>query len=345
MKSSPTVGWVLRCYPDWWQDRYGDEVRALSDDLVSEGRAPIVVALDLLRGAVAARTQGRGMPRTVDLWSSRTRVSIATATLPWMLLAPLVIYAVAGQQLRSSAGLVMWDGFDFFPTHLVVSRHAAFVPAPPLTPVGLVVTASAFAMLILFLIAFVVLFFGWSRLTGAIARHASLQRRRTRLLAWTPLFSLLLDVLLIIAIGIVHPSAYVSRGGRPFVPIGGHLAILHMLDKALPVVAVGGWLLAAVCVAVASRRADTDMSDLRYGKSIAVITTTLFTLMAVACVTWGVGLVLQARDAAHGNFTTIAYSHPSLWLPLSAALVTGSVLSILGATAALKSWRVTEAFS
>jgi hypothetical protein len=44
-----------------------------------------------------------------DLWSTRTRVSIAAATLPWLLMAPLLLTAMGNQSLHSSKGQVIWS--------------------------------------------------------------------------------------------------------------------------------------------------------------------------------------------------------------------------------------------
>lgn len=345
MTQSRSIRWALRCYPDWWRARYADEVLAVSEDLAAEGRPQFRIAVGLLGGAIAARTEARGMPRSPELWSRRTRVSIATATLPLMLVAPLVVFAVAGQNLHSSAGPVIWSGFNIVPNHLRVIQRSPFglVPAPPLTPVGLLVSLSAFAMVGLFLVALIVLFFGWSRLSGAIAGHAGQGRRRTQLLVWTPIFSILVDVLLLAAIAWTHPSVWHSTGGGPMIPTDGYPGVAHALTTALPFVAGAGWVLGAVCIAVAARRAETEPGDLRYGRSIATIVTALFALMTAATVAWGVGLVLQSRQAAHGDFTTVTYSHPGMWLPISCALLVGVVLSGLGARAANHSWKVVAA--
>ena len=347
MTGSRSVRWALRCYPDWWRARYADEVLAVSEDLTAEGKPPLRIAAGLVGGAIVARTEARGLPRSSEMWGLRTRVSIATATLPLMVLAPLVVVAVAGQTLRSPAGPVIWSGFNIVPTHLQVIQRTPFalVPAPPLTPVGLLVSVSAFAMVALFLLALLVLFFGWSRLSGAIAGHAGDGRRRTQLLAWTPIFSILIDVALLVAIAWTHPSVWRSTGGRALHSTDGHPAVAHALTTALPFVAGTGWVVGAFCVALAARRAETEPGDLRYGRTVATIVTTLFALMTAATVAWGIGLVLQARQAAHGTFTVVAYGHPGYWLPLTCAFVVGAVLSVLGARAANRSWHVVSAGS
>ena len=70
----------------------------------------------------------------------------------------------------------------------------------------------------------------------------------------------------------------------------------------------------------------------------------MFAVLMIAYLAFGVGLVVQARQAASGDYTTIAYSHPALWLPISGVMVSGVVLSVASARAARNSWKVTATF-
>ncbi len=59
---------ALRCYPKWWTERYGEEMRAVIDDL--EARGPIAQARsrsDCFATRLRSRLQARGMPRTYGL--------------------------------------------------------------------------------------------------------------------------------------------------------------------------------------------------------------------------------------------------------------------------------------
>jgi hypothetical protein len=340
MTNESAIELALRCYPGWWHERYADEVRAVSNDLTAEGRSPIVVALNLLGGAVRARSRARGMPKTYRLWSARTRVSIAAATLPWLVIAPLVFIAVGNQSFHSSEGRVFWTGFPFMPRHLQLINHANPTPAPPLTPVGHLLMYSDLAITVLILVTFIVLISGWSGLASAIRRSSAPHRRRLRLLAWTPVFALLTDLILVIAQAKMRPDTFQSFQRGRVVASGGNPAGLHVLNIVVPIVAIVGWLVSIACVAVAARRADVSPTDLRFGKSVAVIVAWLFTLLLVASATWSIGLIVQARQAANGNFTIIGYSHPGLWPPMMLFLVVGAVLSGMSARAARSSWRV-----
>jgi len=339
MSSESAVNLAVRCYPGWWRERYGEEVRTIAGDLTADGRSPALVTLDLLQGAVRARSRAQGMPKVYDLWSARTRMSIAAATLPWMLVAPFVLMAMGTQSLHSTKGAVSFSGTSFTMTHLQIAG-APPTPAPPLTSAGAVVPFASLAVGVLFLVTLAVLACGWTGLTGAIRRSTTPHRRRVWLLAWTPGLALLADLALIVALILVRPVGYRWTGGGPMVPIGGHPLAAHVLGTALGVVAIGGWLASIVCVAVAAKRADVALSDLRFGKSVSIVTAILFALMLAAYMAWGVGLWVQARQASHGTFTTIAYSRQDLWVPMVVLITGAAILSGFSSRAARRSWMV-----
>jgi hypothetical protein len=342
MNSDRAIDLALRCYPGWWQDRYADEVRVLSSDLTAEGRSKLAVTLNLMRGAIRARSRAQGMPKTHDLWSVRARVSIALATVPWLVAAPLALVAMGNEGLHSSEGTVSWSGPSFMPSNLIVMKHGALYPsaAPPLTPNASLVLWGGVAISLLVLFTFVILISGWSGLAGAIKRSSIPHRRRLRLLAWVPVLSLLTDLALSIAEDRFRPDhLHLLPGGREVVS-GGNPVAMHALASALPAVAIVGWLVSVTCVAVAARKADISPSDLRFGKSVSVVVAALFAALVVAYAVWGAGLVLQGRQAIHGNFTTIGYSDPGIWPIMLFVLLIGAALSVMGARAASRSWKV-----
>jgi len=335
---------ALRCYPGWWRDRYADEVRSVSADLRTEGRSAARLTFDLIRGAIRVRTRADGMPKVYRLWATRTRLSIAVATLPWVLVAPLVLMAMGSQILHSSAGQggqVFPDGISLIGSNNleVMGRHGP-MPAPPLTPAGWVVIDASRAILVLFLVTLLVLIAGWSQLTGGIRKSSSPTRRRIALLAWAPGFAFLADISLIVTRNVVGPSAYREHGGGPMVPLNGNPAAAHSLGVVLEVVAILGWLVSIVCVAMAAKRAELARYDLRFGRTLSVVVAVLLAALLGAYSTWGIGLIVQARQSTRGSFTTIAYSNHALWLPAFMVLIVAGVLSALGARAAVRSWRV-----
>jgi hypothetical protein len=155
-------------------------------------------------------------------------------------------------------------------------------------------------------------------------------------------FALLVDLVLVITQAKMRPNSF-----RVFpnhvVASGGNPTVLHILNYAVPIVAIVGWLISIACVGVAARQADVAPTDLRFGKSVAVVVSLLFALFVAAYATWGIGLIVQARQAANGNFTTIGYSHSGLWLPVMFVLVIAVALSLMSARAARSSWKVISA--
>jgi hypothetical protein len=339
MSANRAIDLAVRCYPTWWQERYADEVRLVSQDVAADGRSTVRVTSSLLGGALRARTRARGMPKRYGLWSTRTKVSIATATLPWLLVAPFVLTFVGSVNLHSSAGRIDWTGSSFFPSHLQILHDAQPTAAPPLTTAGHVALYSTLAITTLFLVTFAVLISGWSGLTRAIRQSDTPNRRRMRLLAWTPVFALLADIILVVGQGVALPSGYSSHRGR-VVAFGGDPTALHILRAALPIVAIVGWLVSVACVAMAARRADIAPVELRFGKSVALVVAALFALLVAAYATWGIALIAQSRQTASGTFTTVGYAHAGLWLPMMVVLAVAVTLSVVSARAARNSWKM-----
>jgi len=341
MKRSSSIEWGLRCYPAWWRARYGDELRSVATDLTADGRSPITITLDLLGGAVRVRSRAQGMPTVYRLWSTRTRLSIAGSTLTWLLVAPLVLISMGSQRVQSSAGRIIPPETSIFGSnHFWLVGRSALFPAPPRTPGGSIVTYSALAIVVLFLLTLFVLFGGWRAFAVSIRHSSAPDRWKVWALAWAPGFAVLADIALIVAQDIVRPSAWRSSGGHAMVALNGHPAATHALGDILAVVAIAGWLLSIVCVALAAQRAEIAPADLRYGRSTSVVVAALFALLLAAYVSWGIGLIMQARQAAHGTFITITYSHPDLWLPMSIVLALAVGLSVLCARTANRSWNV-----
>jgi hypothetical protein len=339
MSTDTAIELALRCYPGWWQDRYADEVRMVSHDLTADGRSSAKVALNLMGGALQARARGRGMPKSYGLWTARTRTSIATAPLPWLLVAPFLWASTGSESFHSSAGPVSWSGFPYLPNQLLIIHDARERSAPPLTSGGHLMLYSLLAITVLVFLTFLVLFSGWCGLTRSIRQAEAPDRRRLRLLAWAPVFALLADVVLSFADAVARPSGYAGYAGH-YVKLGGHPGALLILNVALPTVAIVGWLGSLACVSVATRRANVPPLELRFGKSVAVVVASLFVLLVAAYGTWGVGMIIQSRQATGGGFTTIGYAHAGLWLPIMLVLIVAVALSVVSARAARSSWKM-----
>ena len=91
MKSVPTVTELsLRTYPKWWRERYRDEMQAVVDGLIEEGKSSISLAVNLIGGSLRARMLGTGAPTSARLWTRRTQTALLVATLPWFAMIPLI---------------------------------------------------------------------------------------------------------------------------------------------------------------------------------------------------------------------------------------------------------------
>ena len=102
----PTGAWLIRRYPGWWRDRYGDEVLALLEDRPPSRRD----RLDLAHGAIDAHLRG-GPAR------SRTLIVAAlTAGGAW---------TMVGAAAVTQPTPLDWPGYDVSTLPLVTVAAAA----------------------------------------------------------------------------------------------------------------------------------------------------------------------------------------------------------------------------
>jgi hypothetical protein len=350
MKHGIGFDMALRCYPKWWQDRYGSEVRAVSEDLMKEGRSEAGLTLNLLRGAIRARTRAVGMPRNLELWRARTRSSVAVATLPWVVVFPLMLWAIGTEGWHVPHGHAYptsWTkllGLSLIlgsPNTVVVHGHQV-AAVPPLTAGGTVAVVAGWSLAALVIVTPLVFLSAWMGLLGAVKRSPSPNRRHLRRLARAPGYVILGWFLLSILGAWATPHSWRTVHGH-IVPVGGNVGLSHDIDVATGVLVAGGWLLAIICVGLAARRADIDTADLRFGRSVSVTVSLLSVLTVAACGALVVGLIIQSQEAAHGAFSTISYPHAGVWPGMLAAVLLTAVLSWSAATTARRSWRVVAA--
>jgi hypothetical protein len=80
---------LLRLYPRWWRERYGDEMEVMLQGLVEGGRPPLLLAINLFASSVGAWLRGTGAPATHEFWSTRTQRSLLISVIPWFVFIPL----------------------------------------------------------------------------------------------------------------------------------------------------------------------------------------------------------------------------------------------------------------
>ena len=331
---------ALRCYPSWWRERYGDEMRATIESLQTEGRSALSIALGLLRDALRSHVQGRGMPRTYGLLATRTRTSIATATIPWMAVIPFVL-AVTGPTHYTASGGGVVAGYPFvlspFPTKLFSSPHHLH---PVISTTEWVIGLSNMAIEAAFLLAFIALAIGLAALRYGIKREKASNRRRMYSLTWLPMVTVLTFVGLAIAqnslrngarfVGSAHGEVYLG---------GGHPAVAAFLGNLEWTVAVGGWIVSMVALSVVSRSVTLPPETLRLGRTVSAISSISLCVTFVAVVIWGTLIASRGPAVVHAGTVVATYPEHGLWLLLVLVLGVATLLSIAGASSARQSWR------
>jgi hypothetical protein len=331
---------ALRCYPTWWNERYGEEMRAVIDDLQHEGRSESRIAIGLLRDALRSRFQARGMPHNFGLLAARTRTSVATGTLPWLAIVPFLSYVIGRFTLTSSSGAVE-SGYPFqltlFRTR-VVSEPGVHWVLPSISTSTWIVGGATMFMDALFALTLLVLIVGLGVLRYGIVREKGQNRRSLYVLTWVPVVAVVVLVAMRIA------QQYLTDGSRPEGPggqfVGGHSALAALMGNFMWVVAIGGWLLTIVGVTVVARRANLPPETLRFGRTVSVMTSVSLTLTFIAYLVGGVALAIQNRESHVAGAIVATYTLHDVWLPMAFALGVSCVTSIWGATVARRSWRI-----
>jgi hypothetical protein len=110
------ANWLLRCYPRQWRDRYGDELCALLEDELNDGRSPFRTTLNVVVSGLVARAGTVGLAGPVD---ARTQ---GRSSMAWIAGSTCAFLAFA---------LTMWTqmivGWQWTPPHTVGTTSAVVV--------------------------------------------------------------------------------------------------------------------------------------------------------------------------------------------------------------------------
>jgi hypothetical protein len=334
---------ALRSYPKWWTERYGEEMRAVIDDLEEEGRSQNIIALGLLRDAIRSRLIARGMPRTYGLLANRTRTSITASTLPWMVMVPFVLFTVGQFAVHSSAGAVQ-IGYPFQLTLLrtrVVSQPGIHWVHPSMSTTTWVIGISTMVITGLFVLTLVVLGVGLGSLRNGIKREKRTNRRSMYLLTWAPPITVLAIIAFWYAQALLNGHGHFNQNVKGHIVwTGGHPAVAALIGNLMWTVAISGWLLSMVGLAVVANRVNVPRDTLRFGRSVSVLTSISMTLTFIAFIVWVVAVHLQSSQAHIAGAIVATYPRHDLWLPIACALGLACAVSIYGATRARRSWRI-----
>ncbi|MEO9180089.1 MAG: hypothetical protein ABI298_00395 [Acidimicrobiales bacterium] len=342
MKRRFPLEFSLRCYPTWWRDRYGDEMRATIDDLVAEGRSTTLLALSLLRDAIRSRLRSSGMPRTYGRFSTRTGMSIVAATIPWTVVMPFVLYTVGNERLNystyvsKSGSLPSLSGafnYDF------QSSHAHMSTATQMQ--GWAMSAMA----ILTYTILLVLGVGWAILRSGVFKSATTNRSRMWLRSWLPGLTFLLLIGMGIWITILNagnaplsPTMKIIHGREVLIP--PHPYFVALVGDLTMTVVIIAWVLSVAGLITIAKRVTLDPWTLRFGKGVSVIVATLTSLYLVAFAVWGIALKEQDHQIATVHQVVASYPHQTLWVPITLVVALAAAISVRGAVSARESWRV-----
>ena len=279
------------------------------------------------------------MPHNFRLLATRTRTSVATGTLPWLAIVPFLSYVIGRFTLTSSSGAVE-SGYPFQLTLLrtrVVSEPGVHWVHPTISTSTWIVGGATMFMDALFALTLLVLIVGLGVLRYGIVREKGQNRRSLYVLTWVPVVVVVVLVAMRVAQGFLSDG---SRLGPNDQFIDGHTALAALMGNFMWVVAIGGWLLTIVGVAVVARRANLPPETLRFGRTVSVMTSVSLTLTFIAYLVWGVAVAIQNRESHVAGSIVATYSLHDVWLPMAFALGLSCVTSIWGATVARRSWRI-----
>jgi hypothetical protein len=321
-------------------------MRVAVEDLAAEGRSETIIALGLVRDALRSRLRVVGVPRTYGIMAVKARTSIATATIPWLVVVPLITLLTGGVTFHSTLGHV----FTGYPFTLSSSRisvaaattaHKFAVVHPPLsTPTFMIGLASQY-MDIIFTLSFFVLAVGWTSLRDGVWQMKGSNRRREYVLSWTPFITVILAGLAKgLQIYMFQPTNARETLNGVYVPLNGHPAIAAFTGDFAWAIAIVGWVVSAVSLAVVAKRVELPPETLRFGRTTSVLTAVAMVLSFGVFVVWCVGINLQSHTPVSAGAITATYPHAGLWLPMSVVFAVGALVSVCGATSARRSWRI-----
>ena len=326
MKSVPTVTELsLRTYPTWWQERYRDEMQAVVDGLIEEGKSSISIAVNLIGGSLRARMLGTGAPTSARLWTRRTQNALLVATLPWFAMIPLfAVFAATTREYGSFHG----------GTNVQLGQAGNMVRD---------LESIVFLLLIGSLITVLT---GWSRLRGALAH-----RNRG---SWLPRASFVALIVGIVLILVVLPFGHsavtttcfrVARSTSTYncPTMAPGLTIAQTIARIGLGFTVIAFLLAPFVIARSVRGSELQIENLRSGSRVATTLSTLLVFMTLAISACGVATSLQPTPQKGMSFLSERYTLGSWFVLLVVGFVITAVISSLGTFAARKSFRRTVA--
>jgi hypothetical protein len=203
--------WLLRLYPRWWRERYGDEFAALLEDL--RGDRPVV--LDIVKGAVDARLRS----------SAPFKLGLVFGLPVALALAVDIVYTNVIRPVHDDQTEVLICYASIFALQFVAGLVAARRARSPFGPALTGATAGA-VIAIIVIATFVVVD---NLFLGTVGR----QPQKIRGLAESPFESMRLyvNVTLVVATAILVP--FLTACGIAFSALGGAVRQLGAAGRRL----------------------------------------------------------------------------------------------------------------
>jgi len=296
---------ALNVYPSWWRERYEEEMVLVIQSLLDNGRSPFRVALNLIGSSLRTRLTGAGAPASCEVWAHRTQRSLSVATLPWFAIAPLAFII-----LQSNG------------------EHGSFsgnFPPPP-SRAGMFANALHWGMGYVILAYVVIALVGWRRLQrGLEGQHFQL--------GWSRLIKGSAMASIALVVSALFLGSHKSTSVLAEVLAYGGLGLLVISWFSMS--AVVNQMLQLGELPVALLRTEVRLSAALAGLSGAL------TLLAVGN---HVALSLQPTPLPGASYWAYGSSLGVLDVPLLIGFSLLTVISVLGAYAARRSYSRTLAF-
>ena len=297
----------------WWRERYLDEVNGVTQDLLTNGRRPSILAANLALGALRTRAGARGMPPSYDAWSRRSCALLTLATAP--ALAAVVVIASLHQNPAVPLG-------KFFPRTIPYSSAA---------------TAIFLVLLFGFLLLTSALVWGYLTLAKGIGDPRQDNSRRLHVLARAPNYLALTSFVLYMVSAFLAPHTLISHGGHE-TWLGGHPMAAHVVKDLSDAALFFAVMSASALVVEVARRANLSLETLSKGVAYGTATAALLWVMTASAAAlnalYGVG---TARFGE--GWVTMFPSGGSLAL-LAATLSLLATISTVGVVLAGRSVKV-----
>jgi len=300
---------ALRLYPNWWRERYLDEVEVVTEDLAAAGRSRWALILNLVIGALRARLRADGMPMAYDLWARRTSTVVALATLPGIV--TLALFAASRRQFSQPSPPLPNSTATLAAVKSYEAAERAWSHSQFTSGVG------NLALTLSILLLFVMMFWVYSALRIGVLERRHANRKPLRMLARAPRYLIVLTIGLWVAAALppVHTTSFRSnlRVGNTFHawgPLNGHPLLATVLDDA----GLAALLLCVVSIVLflveTARHGNITLQGLALGVSNTHIIAVLLWLLTASAATmsalYGTQIVSDAYLVAYPTARSLA---------------------------------------